>query len=25
MTISGTFDNGQSFSYNVHIQIAHVP
>jgi hypothetical protein len=25
MTISGTFDNGQSFSYVVHVQIAHVP
>jgi len=25
MTISGTFDDGQSFSYVVHIQIAHVP
>jgi hypothetical protein len=25
MTISGTFDDGQSFSYVVHVQIAHVP
>jgi hypothetical protein len=25
MTISGTLDNGQSFSYAAHVQIAHVP
>ncbi len=25
MTISGTFDNGQSFDYLVHVQIARVP
>jgi hypothetical protein len=25
MTISGTLDNGQSFSYVAHVQISHVP
>lgn len=25
MTVSGTLDNGQTFSYVVHVQIAHVP
>jgi len=25
MTISGTFDNGQAFTYSVHVQIAGVP